>query len=347
MRLWTEIWKKPQGCFAIIVLVMLYGLTFFAPLIAPYDTREQHLKLAFHPPMRLCWKNSRLCYYVYEKTNPALAQYSQTSKYCPIKFWVPCKPYKILGLIQIQHRLFSGEADHPCFLLGSDNLGRDCLSRLLWGGRVSLSIGIIGVSITLTIGCFIGCLAGYFGGWIDVFCMRFIEFLMAIPSLYLLLALRASLGSHFNSAETYLMIVTLLACIGWTKIARVVRGIVASLKHRAFVQAAQAMGQNTFCLLKKHFLPNLVSYLLAAATLCIPHYILYEAALSFLGLGIQEPSASWGLMLKYTQEDLKVFTLNFWWLLIPGIGIATTIVAFNLLGDTIRDLVDPNIPIDN
>ena len=173
--------------------------------------------------------------------------------------------------------------------------------------------------------------------------MRAVEFLMAIPGLYLLLALRSTLAPHFESAQMYLLIVVILAFIGWAGTARIIRGLALSLRNRPFVLAAECMGQSTGKILIKHILPNLASYLLVAATLSIPAYILGEAALSFLGLGIQEPSASWGLMLSQAQNDMKVFMLNFWWLLTPGAAIFITVIAFNVLGDVLRDIVDPRM----
>lgn len=174
--------------------------------------------------------------------------------------------------------------------------------------------------------------------------MRLVELLMAIPGLYLLLALRSALAPYFESSQMYLVIVIILSLIGWAGTGRVIRGMSLSLSRRTFVVASQAMGQSTYQILLKHILPNLVSYLLVAATLSIPAYILGEAALSFLGLGIQEPSASWGLMLKQAQE-MKVFMLNFWWMFTPGVLIFITVIAFNILGDTLRDIVDPKMKV--
>jgi peptide/nickel transport system permease protein len=191
----------------------------------------------------------------------------------------------------------------------------------------------------------VGGVAGYFGGRVDFLAMRGVEFLMAIPGLYLLLALRSTLAPHFDSAQMYLLIVIILAFIGWAGTARIIRGLSLSIRGRQFVLAAEAMGQSTFKILVKHILPNLTSYLLVAATLSIPGYILGEAALSFLGLGIQEPSASWGLMLSHAQNDMKVFMLNFWWLLTPGVAIFVTVIAFNVLGDALRDIVDPRMKV--
>lgn len=245
----------------------------------------------------------------------------------------------------MQHRLFGvdeASSDAPLYLLGSDATGRDVFSRLLHGAQISLSISLIGIIITLTIGFIVGGLSAFFGGKVDFFAMRLVEFLMAIPGLYLLLALRSVVAEHFSSGQMFLMIVIILSFIGWSGAARIIRGMALSIRNRQFVLAAESMGQSSFKILYKHLLPNLSHYLVVAATLSIPGYILAEAALSFLGLGIQEPSASWGLMLSQAQE-IKVFMLNFWWLLTPGIAVFITVLAFNRLGDVLRDCVDPKL----
>ena len=168
---------------------------------------------------------------------------------------------------------------------------------------------------------------------------------MAIPGLYLLLALRSAFAQHFSSDQMFFLIVIILSFIGWSGTARVIRGMSLSLRERPFILAAEVMGQSPWKILWRHILPNTFSYLIVAATLSIPGYILGEAALSFLGIGIQEPSASWGLMLAQAQE-MKVFMLNFWWLLTPGFAIFITVIAFNVLGDVLRDLVDPKLRVN-
>lgn len=229
------------------------------------------------------------------------------------------------------------------YLLGSDSTGRDVFSRLLYGSRVSLTISLVGISITMVLGFLIGGFSGYFGGRFDFVAMRGVEFLMAVPSLYLLLALRAALAPYFvelGSDKMFLMIVVILSLVGWAGTARILRGLSLALSRQQFVLAAESMGQRPLVILFRHILPNLSSYLLVAATLSIPGYILGEAALSFLGLGIQEPATSWGLMLSQAQ-DIKVFYLNFWWLLSPGVAILVTVMAFNILGDTLREIISP------
>ena len=247
----------------------------------------------------------------------------------------------------MERKLFQLETDDPSarvYLLGSDATGRDIFSRLLHGSQVSLSIGFIGISITLILGFIVGSLAGYYGGKVDFVAMRLVELLMSIPGLYLLLALRSAfISPDFSPTQVYMVIIVILSVIGWAGTARIIRGMTLSIRNRSFGVAAESMGQCVAMILSKHILPNIASYLLVAATLAIPGYILAEAALSFLGLGISEPSASWGLMLKQSQGNMIVFFMNFWWMLTPGLAIFVTVIAYNVLGDVLRDIVDPKM----
>lgn len=344
-----ELLRRPLGLVTLSILGFLYACALFAPFLAPYRVSDQSLDHSFHPPTRLFWKQGGVHVQIYKNQDPAAADYQPVpGQSFPLKFFARGYSYEFLGFIPMQRHLFlpdSDASDARVYLLGSDATGRDVFSRLLYGARISLSIGLIGITITLLMGFLVGGLAGYFGGRVDFLAMRAVEFLMAIPGLYLLLALRSTLAPHFESAQMYLLIVIILAFIGWAGTARIIRGMALSLRGRPFVLAAESMGQSTFKILIKHILPNLASYLLVAATLSIPAYILGEAALSFLGLGIQEPSASWGLMLSQAQNDMKVFMLNFWWLLTPGVAIFITVIAFNVLGDVLRDIVDPRMRV--
>jgi peptide/nickel transport system permease protein len=295
---------------------------------------------------------------LYVNEDPSAAKYvPDPGAWLPLSFFGHGFTYKFLWLFPTDRHLVVPDyaalqqmlghppdlPEYPFYLLGSDTTGRDVYSRLLLGSRISLTIGLVGIGITLTMGFLVGGLSGYFGGSFDFLAMRVVEFLMALPTLYLLLALRSALVDYFEPAEMYLVIIVILSFIGWANAARVLRGMSLSLRERPFVTAAECLGQSTGKILTRHFLPNLAGYLLVAATLSIPGYILAEAALSFLGLGIQEPSASWGLMLRQSQQDMKVLMLNFWWLLLPGVAIFVTVVAFNLLGDALRDIVDPKM----
>lgn len=339
--------KNARGTAAIAALFLMYAAAIFAPFIAPYEPTQQCLDKSFHPPTGFFFKDGSLYAKVYQNTDPSVAKYEPVEgEGVKVKFFASVKGnnYKIFGLIPFNVKLFaadSAQADARIFLLGSDSTGRDVFSRLLYGARVSLSIGFIGIAITMVIGFIVGGLSGYFGGTFDFVSMRFVEFLMAVPGLYLLLAMRSALAPHFDSAQMYLMIVIILSFFGWASTARVIRGMSLSLAKSQYVQAAKAMGESPLRIILKHFLPNVLSYLIVGATLSIPGYILGEAALSFLGLGIQEPSASWGLMLAQAQNDTKVLMLGFWWLLSPGIAIFATVLAFNMLGDILRDIADP------
>ena len=333
--------RRPAGLISACLLILLYGAALFAPFLSPSIPSAQNLQRTYHPPTALIWQNGRLCVQRYKLVDPSTASYQPIpNEAIPLQWFSKGVSYKFLGLIPADRHLFTIPTSDPVYLLGSDATGRDVFTRLLYGAGISLSIGLIGVALTSFLGLTIGGLAGYLGGWPDTLAMRLTEFLMAVPGLYLLLALRAALSSRFPSDATFLLIVVILSALGWAGTARVVRGLVLSLRERPFILAANILGQRPWTILFRHLLPNTFSYLIVAATLSVPGYILGEAALSFVGLGIQEPASSWGLMLGQAQ-DIKIFMLNFWWLLTPGLAIILTVIAFNLLGDALRDAVDP------
>ena len=262
----------------------------------------------------------------------------ETVKY-PVKFFVKSWEYKLFWLIPTNIHLFGTDQPSKLLLFGADRYGRDVYSRILAGSRISMSIGLLAIMITFSLGLSIGGAAGYFGGITDEILMRVTEVLMSIPSFYLLISLRAILPTSIPSHLTYLLIVVILSFIGWPGMARVIRGMVLGLKETEFVQAAVAMGYPSSRVILRHIIPNTATYIIVAATLSIPGYILGEAGLSFLGLGITEPSASWGLMLSQAQS-IKAMT-EAPWLLIPGIFIFIVVMGFNLLGDALRDALDP------
>jgi peptide/nickel transport system permease protein len=341
-NLFKEVFRRPLGIASASVLLALYLAAIFADPLAPYQTNAIDLDRTYHPPTAIIWGEGGLRVQAYELIDPTEALYQAIEgRSYALDLFAPGFEYRLLGLIPMRWHLFQVEDDAgPVYLLGSDSTGRDVFSRLVFGARVSLFIGLLGITITMVLGFIVGGLSGYFGGRVDFVAMRMVEFMMAIPGLYLLLALRSALAPHFASDQMFFVIVVILALIGWAGTARVLRGMTLSLRQNQYVMAAESMGQSPLVILRKHILPNLISYLLVAATLSIPGYVLGEAALSFLGLGIQEPSASWGLMLSQAQ-DVKVFYLNFWWMLTPGIAIFVTVIAYNVLGDVMRDIVDP------
>lgn len=337
-----SLFKSRRGKICVGCLLVFYLLSGLAPFIAPYEISDQDLKKTYHPPTLLIWKDGALQVQKYRLVDRSAAQYEAIEgESTPLRwFTVHEKPRQWMG-IDFYWRLFSVDSGEKIYLLGSDHVGRDLFSRLLYGARVSLWIGVMGVLLSIVPGFWIGSIAGYFGGKIDSLLMRVCEMLMMIPGLYLLLALRAALGSRFPSDQMFFLIVAILSLIGWSGYARVFRGLALSIRQRPYVIAAEALGQSPWKIIHRHFVPNMFSYAIVAGTMGIPGYILGEAALSFLGVGIQEPMASWGLLLSQAQ-DMKVFMLNLWWLLIPGIAIFMVVILFNVLGDLLRDAVDPH-----
>ncbi len=341
--LWRKIRRRPLAIITLSVLLVLYLIALFAPFLAPNSPVRQNLDRTFQPPVLPTWHNGSLQVPVYHMTDMNTVSYEQVpDKYQRLRWFVRGHEYKLFWLIPTNIHLFGVEGNQPYYLLGSDDVGRCVFSRLLYGSQISLSIGILGISITMTIGFLYGAFSGYFGGLSDSIMMRFIEFLMSVPTLYLLLALRSALVDHFSSDQMFLMVTLILSFLGWMGTARIIRGMTLSVRQRSYVLASETMGQSVFRILRLHILPNVFSYLLVAATLSVPGYILGEAALSFLGLGITDPSVSWGQMLAQAQNP-KVFAFNFWWVLTPGVAIFITVMAYNILGDVLRDLVDPKI----
>ena len=247
-------------------------------------------------------------------------------------------PYRFLGLFTARVHLLASPTG-GFFPLGTDHAGRDLLSRLLHGARVSLTVGLIGAAITFVFGLLIGGAAGYFGGVVDNLLMRFTEVLIAFPGFYLLLALRGTFPPTLNSVQVYFLIVLIVSFVGWGSLARIVRGMVLSLRSEDYVLSARALGLGPFKIIRRHVLPNTFSFVIVQVTLTIPSFILGESALSFLGLGITEPQSSWGLMLSASRSYRVV--QDFPWILVPGVCIFLAIMAWNFVGDGVRDAVDP------
>lgn len=343
-----QLWKDKFARIALIVLGIIYFALFFADFIAPYTKDFSDRTMAYVPPSKIFTldengKLSKPYTYNYKREFDSedlkIIYTLDRSKKHYIKFFSQGQPYKFLGLIPMKRHLVTTDREGRLFLLGTDINGRDVFSRILFGGRISMTIGFLALFVLFPIGLLYGGIAGYFGGKTDMIMMRFAEAVMSIPSFYLLIILASILPSGMTSVQRFMLIVIILALIGWAGFARVVRGMVLSIKNQEYVQAAKSIGASRLRIIVKHILPQTTSFVIVAMTLSVPSYILSESGLSFLGLGIQQPDASWGNMLKEAQEYTNIIYRP--WLLTPGFLIFIAVLAFNLIGDTIRDVLDP------
>jgi len=339
--------KSPLAIAGGVLLIAFYLMALLAPFLAPYSQEEMDRQRYFHPPQTLRIVDAQghwhLRPFVYDTKLTASASFTyaeDTLRPLPVRFFVRGQTYRWLGLVSIDRHLFGVDAPARIYLLGTDSFGRDVFSRLLYGGQISLTVGVVGIAISFTIGMLLGALSGYFGGLTDAVIMRTTELLLSIPSLYLIIALRGVIPIDLPSQQVYLGIVAILAFIGWAGLARVIRGLVLAIRRSDFVTAAEALGFSRFRIITRHILPNTMSYVIVAATISVPGYILGEVVLSFIGVGVQEPSASWGNMLNQARS-IRALTSFPWLLYVPGTAIFLTVMAFNFLGDGLRDALDP------
>lgn len=347
-EIFRQLMKDKFAKIALIVLGIIYFALFFADFIAPYTKDFSDRTMAYVPPSKIFvidenGKFSKPYTYNYTRSfdneNLRIVYNLDRSQKHYVKFFAKGQPYKFLGIIPASRHLVTTDSDGRLFLLGTDINGRDVFSRLLFGGRISMTIGFLALFVLFPIGLLYGGIAGYFGGIVDTLMMRFAEAIMSIPSFYLLIILASILPAGMTSVQRFILIIVILAMIGWAGFARVVRGMVLSIKNQEFVQAAKSIGASRLRIIVKHILPQTASFVIVAMTLSVPSYILSESGLSFLGLGIQQPDASWGNMLKEAQEYTNIIYRP--WLLTPGFLIFIAVLAFNLIGDTIRDVLDP------
>ncbi|WP_424984896.1 ABC transporter permease [Microbulbifer sp. S227A] len=348
---WLLVWRKFRkhklGLVSGIFLLICYLLLPVAGFIAPYTPNERNSDFLYAPPqsVNLFHEGEFVGPFVYPTVAEAdLVTFqwkfvTDTTRPLPLEFFCEASEYKLAGLIPTTTHLFCAPDGATVFLWGSDRLGRDVFSRILYGAQLSLTVGLIGISVSFILGIGFGSIAGYFGGNIDWTINRLIEILRSLPELPLWLALSAAVPSNWGPVSVFFIISIILGILDWPGLARAVRAKFLSLREEEYVRAAEMMGASSGRVIRKHLLPNFTSHLIASATLSIPAMILGETALSFLGLGLRAPAVSWGVMLNDAQNlaSIEIYP----WTAIPMLPIIVIVLAFNFLGDGLRDSLDP------
>ena len=348
---WTLIWwkfkKHKVALYSGLLLILIYGVAFFAEFFAPYALETRHTQKIYSPPQQvhIFDEDGLTAPFVYGwsyKLNleKLIREYKEdkTQKY-PLQFFCKGDDYELWGMLDASTHLVCVDQPGSLFLLGTDRLGHDMLSRIIYGARISLTIGLLGILLSFTLGITLGGLAGFYGGWIDSSVQRATEIIRSFPELPLWMALSALLPLSWSPLWIFFGITLILAMMDWTGLARAVRAKILSLREEDYTSAALLMGATPARVIKKHMLPSFFSHLIASASLSIPAMILGETALSFLGLGLRPPITSWGVLLNEAQNINNVAIYP--WLMLPVVPVILVILAFNFLGDGLRDAADP------
>jgi peptide/nickel transport system permease protein len=346
--MWWKFRKHKVAVFCTGVLLFFYVVAVFCEFVSPSDPRERDSAFIYAPPHKIRFVGQEgfsLRPFVYRMEGGVLDEnwirvYKEDrSSALPIRFFVRGDSYAMFGLIKSDIHLFGLDGGEALYLLGADHLGRDMLSRILYGSRISLSIGIVGVLITLVLGCLVGGISGYVGGATDTVIQRVIEMIMSLPKLPLWMGLSAALPPTWSPLQVYFGMILILSMMGWTGLARVVRGKFISLREEDFAMAARLAGATELRIIRKHLLPSFFSYLIVSLTLSIPGMILAETSLSYIGLGLRPPVISWGVLLQQAQS-VQVLA-EYPWILSPALFVIVVVLAFNFVGDGLRDAADP------
>ncbi len=330
-----------------ITLALLAGFhlaILFAGFLAPYSFSAQNRDFSYAPPSRIHFVDSHGKFHVRPFVYQWIAVAHRYGSYeengqkaYPVRFFVAGAPYKLAGIFSSHLHLFGVDTPGRIFILGTDDYGRDQFSRLLYGGQISLAAGWIAAAFSILLGAVIGCLAGFYGGWIDDVLMRGGELFLALPWLYLLFAVRAALPLQVSQWQVFLLLIVVIGMIGWARPARLIRGIVLSAKQRNFVTAARAFGASDAYLLRRHILPQTYGVMLTQMTFLVPQYILAEVTLTFLGLGVGEPMASWGSLLASLQQYYVM--VSYWWMFLPAILLIPVFFGYYTLADALQERV--------
>jgi peptide/nickel transport system permease protein len=353
---WQLVWwafrRHRLAMAGLVVTVVLYIIAAVPGFFAINDPSQQNARAAYYPPQLIhvvdtaadgSWSIRPYIHPYALKRDPQTlaAVYSEDkARKSYVRFLGTGYTYKLLGLFSTTTHLIASEnPSQPIFLLGADRLGRCVYSRIMEGAQISLSVGLIGVLLSLTIGILLGGISGYYGGRIDFAVQRVIEFVLSLPSIPIWLALSAALPHDWPATLNYFMITLILSLTGWAQLARVVRGRFLSLRTEEFVIAARLDGASEWRIIFRHMLPSFTSHIIASISLAIPAMILAETSLSFLGLGLQPPTISWGVLLREAQNIRSIATAP--WLFAPGVAVVIAVIALNFLGDGWRDAADP------
>ena len=353
---WQLVWwafrKHHLAMAGLAITAFFYLIALIPGFFAINDPSQQNARAAYHPPQALhfmdtaadgSWSFGPFIHpykLTRDPTTLAAVYVEDFARKSPIKFFGEGYEYSFLGLFPTKiHLITSTDKNQPLFLLGADRLGRCVYSRIMQGTQISLSVGLAGVFLSLTIGVLLGGISGYFGGRTDFIIQRVIEFVLSLPSIPIWLALSAALPHNWPAVLNYFMITLILSLTGWAQLARVVRGRFLSLRTEEFVTAARLDGASEGRIIFRHMLPSFSSHIIASITLAIPAMILAETSLSFLGLGLQPPTISWGVLLREAQNIRSIATAP--WLFAPGVAVVIAVIALNFLGDGLRDAADP------
>lgn len=348
---WRMTWLKFRdhkvAWWSLLLLVLFYLVAIFCEFVSPANPWQRDAKHRYAPPqkVRIMHEGQLHRPFVYPTVQDVdpdtrrLGYTLDTSRPLPIVFLPRGDEYTMWGLIDSEVHLFGLEGGEPLYLLGADRLGRDLLSRIFYGSRISLSIGLIGVFLSLILGVIIGGVSGYYGGWIDSVIQRVIEVLRSFPTIPLWLALSAAIPATVSDIAVYFFMTLIIALIGWTGLARVVRGKFLALREEDYVLSARVAGVKEMKIIRRHLVPAFTSHLIVHVTLAIPGMILAETSLSFLRLGLRPPTISWGVLLQDAQ-NITALTL-YPWLLTPAIFVIVAVLAYNFIGDGLRDAADP------